>query len=141
MGQAVSIFLSLYFSKQDRKMRSLQRILHVHTKRQIPICLEVAFGPKPQGPWSACGCSDELLGRPVSPRQGGGQPHSAEPQSQPRLCSLGPAASGRPPTRGAGGSAKLTSAALATVIYVPTAKACSASPMSRAGLWWSVCVC
>lgn len=124
-------------------MSSLQRILRVHMKRQIPICLEVAFGPKPQGSWSAFGCSDELL----AAQQGGGQPRFAEPPVPAWVLlpapwsSLGPAASGRPPTRGAGGPAKLTSAALATVIYVPTAKACGASPTSRAGLWWSVCVC
>lgn len=73
-------------------MSSLQRILRVHTKRQIPICLEVAFGPKPQGSWSAFECSDELL----AAQQGGGQPHFAEPPppspSQPRLCSLLPGA-------------------------------------------------
>ena len=72
-------------------MSSLQRILRVHTKRLIPICLEVAFGPKPQGSWSAFGCSDELL----AAQQGGGQPRFAEPP-RPSLgfapCSLLPGA-------------------------------------------------
>lgn len=92
MGQAVSFFLCRLLFQTGRKMSSLQRILRVRPKTQVPICLEVAFGPKPQGSWSAFGCSDELPAVQLHPSKEEAQPLLPTPWSSLEPLDLQPLA-------------------------------------------------
>ena len=139
-------------------MSSLQRIFHVHTKRQIfPSAWRLLLGHGHGNHREHCDIrhSDEL------PRQSDFTPAREEgprsalaeatlpPDGSALLSAPRPAAPGWPllprPPRPAGGAGAAQKAHICGPGHerfaLPIAKGCSASPTSRAGLWWSVCVC
>lgn len=141
-------------SKQDTEMTCFQRIFHVHTKRQIflltqkadfPICLEVAFGPQPRESQGARRHSDECPHQPsCSPAREEGPPlricRGRRPQTA-RLGSRPPAASSRLWGWRGSESSHLLPWPQATPAPHRQGLRCQPHIASRAGLWWSVCVC